>query len=305
MGKSVTYNDNLRFNYLIGKALIENQEVVFTEQDIQNILQYHPNPTFSFIQDTFNGIYYLNDENVWLDNICGNIYNMNHYPEAVLEYKRAIAFYGLFQSSLIKRPFNLFHRNNLNIRTNDVERTFGNKTAWDKPFETHFRKFINEANSLIFDSKIRCESLNKSVLDFSNHQFDLVYLDPPYISKNGSKDTLDYLKCYHFLEGMSNYQRWNEFVDFNSSNLRFKKDLSVSFTKITARQSFEQIFSMFRNSIIVLSYKKGGVPSIESLIYYLKKFKSKVYVRSNHYQYALNKQNGDSKNNREFLIIGI
>jgi len=26
MGKEVTYNDKLRFNYLIGKALIENQK---------------------------------------------------------------------------------------------------------------------------------------------------------------------------------------------------------------------------------------------------------------------------------------
>lgn len=305
MGKSVTYNDSLRFNYLIGKAVIENHDVLLTEQDIQNVLLNHHHQQFSFIQDNFQGIYYLNDENIWLDNICGNIYSMNHYPDSVLEYKRAIAFYGLFQSSLIKRPFNLFHRKNLEIRTKDVERSFGNKASWDRPFEIHFRKFAAEANTLIFNSGVKCEAINKSVFEITPENYDLVYLDPPYISKYGSHDTIDYLKCYHFLEGMSDYANWHKHIDTTTKNLRFKKAESELFTKQMATQAFKQMFSMFRNSIIVLSYKKGGVPSIESLVYHLKKVKSKVYVRSNQYQYALNRQNGNAQSNREFLIIGI
>ena len=305
MGKSVTYNDSLKFNYLIGKALIENQDILFAQTDIENILLDHKQPSFSFIQDNFQGIYYLNDENCWLDNICGNIYSMNHYPYSILEYKRAIAFYGLFQSALIKRPFNLFHRKNLEIRLKDVPRSFGNKASWDRPFETHFRKFVEEANSLIFNSGIECKAINRSVFDMDSANYDLVYLDPPYISKNGNHDTVDYIKCYHFLEGISKYNEWAEYIDNESPNLRFKNNQSVLFTKQMALKAFVQMFSMFRNSIIVLSYKKGGVPSIESLVYHLKKVKHRVYVRSNPYQYALNKQNFDAKNNREYLIIGI
>ena len=37
MGKKVTYNDKLNFNYLIGKALIENQRYKLTKQDLENI----------------------------------------------------------------------------------------------------------------------------------------------------------------------------------------------------------------------------------------------------------------------------
>jgi hypothetical protein len=45
------------------------------------------------------------------------------------EYKRAIAYSALCQACLAKRPYNLFHRANLYMRTQDVERSFGNKTT--------------------------------------------------------------------------------------------------------------------------------------------------------------------------------
>ncbi len=41
MNKSVTYNDNLKFNHIIGKALIENQAETFTSEDITNLLGYN------------------------------------------------------------------------------------------------------------------------------------------------------------------------------------------------------------------------------------------------------------------------
>ena len=38
MGKEVTYNDLLKFNYQFGKALIENKEVKLTDDDIRFVL---------------------------------------------------------------------------------------------------------------------------------------------------------------------------------------------------------------------------------------------------------------------------
>ena len=171
MGKDVTYNDKLRFNYLIGKALIENQSVKFLDEDLVNLKEKQSKITYpGIVQRNFKSVYYLKKENEWLDLIAPNIIQMNHYTPPDLDFKKAIASYALFQACLIKRPYNLFHRKNLNLRTAKVERNFGNKTTWDKSFDSYLIKFIEEANSLVFDSGTQCFSLNESIfeLDFIN-----------------------------------------------------------------------------------------------------------------------------------------
>jgi len=307
MGKSVTYNDKLRFNYLIGKTLIENKNVTLKDKDFDDLLGTNSYVTYKdIIQKNFKDIYYLPQENEWLDHVVSNIVQMNHYTGKVLEYKKAIAFYALFQSSIIKRPFNLFHRSNLYIRTNDVTRNFGNKTTWDKSFDYFLHKFKDEANSLVFDSGFQCQALNKSIFEIENNTYDLVYLDPPYLRKDGTNETSNYLKCYHFLEGMSNYDHWKNSIDYETKNRRFLNSESDNdFNKGNIYTTFEALIDKFKDSIIVLSYKKGGMPSIDFLVDLMKRHKKKVTTRSMQYNYALNRQNGNAKKNREVLIVGI
>lgn len=304
MGKSVTYNDNLKFNYLIGKALIENQEVKINEKDLAYIKSFFGNDDFNFVQKNFKDIYYFESENKWIDNKIATIVNMNTYDQKILDFKKALLYYALFQACLIKRPFNLFHRKNLDLRRGKVERSFGNLKSWNTRFDTHFYKFMNEANSLVFNNYKKCKAINKSVFDIDENNFDLVYFDTPYFRKDNSNETSSYWKTYHFLEGLANYNNWETLIDFESINKRFKQELSQdNFGNKDVIESFEYLFYKFRKSIIVVSYKKGGVPSIQTLEKLLKKIKGKTITSSLHYKYALNCQNGDAKQNREVLII--
>lgn len=306
MNKTVTYNDILKFNYYTGKALIENDKIVLTDSDIESVIKKHIDAD-TIIQKNFKGIYYIDKENKWLDNASYGIRSMNHYTGKELEYKKAIAYHSLFQASLVKRPFNLFHRNNLNLRLNDVDRTFGNKTTWEHPFTELFKDFIAETNNKVFKTQKKCKAINKSVFDIKNVSYDLVYLDPPYLNSIGTNETSNYLRCYHFLEGIANYEQWENLIDYNSVNLRFKNSLTLNsdFKLSTIHDTFDRLIEKFKDSIIVLSYKKGGTPSIEFLVKTMKKYKANVYTRSQHYKYALNKQNGDTRKNREVLIIGL
>ena len=136
MGKRVTYNDYLRFNWLIGTALIENDNIRLADAEIDAAFRCSGSVQCRFVQQTFKGIYFTNDENVWIDRTIAHIGGL---PNGVhSKYKKALLYYALFQSCLIKRPFNLFHRRNLYLRLTDVKREFGNKITWDKPFEEHF-----------------------------------------------------------------------------------------------------------------------------------------------------------------------
>lgn len=305
MNKKVTYNDYLKFNSIIGKSVIENSHIKLNDYDINNILSV-PEIKEGLISKHFSDIYFLNEENQWIDSIINNLKGINLCSNEGIEYKRAIALNALFQSCLIKRPFNLFHRKNLYIRTNDVKRNFGNKTTWERDFEFYFRRFAHEINNSVFNSGNDCHVENKDVFKIENIEYDLVYLDPPYVLKNSKNESANYLSCYHFLEGMSDYNNWITNIDFDSKILNIKKSFLQNYFKGSIiNETFEQLISKFNKSKIVISYKYGGIPSIEFIIKLLEKHNKKVFLHNMHYKYALNKQNGNAKLNREYLIIGI
>ena len=306
MGKRVTYNDLFQFNQRVGESIIENNRTHLIAADVDHILSNNNNHR-TFITDNFQGIYYLDDENLWLDNVIGNIETLGHfYKGKRLAYKKAIAYNALFQSCLAKRPYNLFHRKNLEMRTRDVVRGFGNKATWDRPFSEHFRTFVNEINKSVFSSPEKCKVICHDVFDIRTGYFDLVYLDPPYLRKSGEgNESSDYLKCYHFLEGIARYDQWGSLIDNDTLNKRIKAAFTPNyFRKADALMVFERLIKKFRKSIIVLSYRYGGTPTIDELSEIMLRNKEHLDVYDRHYKYALNKQNGDAELNREFLLIG-
>jgi len=291
-GKTVTYNDILKFNSLIGKALIENDNERISQEDLAFILQKHSTISYpDFIEEKFPNIYFTDEENRWLDSVITNIRHIEN------EYKQAIAYFALFQSCIIKRPYNLFHRKNLYVRMQDVERSFGNKTTWDTPFLTHFKNFIEEANNAVFSNGKTNTSLNYNVFDLPNH-YDLVYIDTPYISNKGVG--VDYLDFYHFLEGIVNYDDWHNLIDENSKHKRLKLNGSDWTSPSKIEQSFERLINQFRNSTLVISYRSDGIPSIDKIVSFLEASNKSVTIYESHVmQYVLS-----TKKSTEVLIIG-
>ncbi|MFH1548972.1 MAG: DNA adenine methylase [Planctomycetota bacterium] len=196
-GKQVTYNDILRFNYYMGLALIENHSVRLRPEEVDWLLQRHPNVEYqSIVQENFPKVYFTDEENAWIDQTIANVLHLRH------RYKSALAFFALCQACVIKRPYNLFHRKNLYIRLADVKRSFGNKTTWERPFDEVFRIFVEEANRAVFDNGQRNCALNHDAIKVPG-KYDLVYVDTPYISNRGV--AVDYHEFYHFLEGLTIY----------------------------------------------------------------------------------------------------
>lgn len=304
MGKQVTYNDHLKFNHLIGTALIENDEVVLSNADVRAALADRRGRRTGnrFVQDTFRGIYFTDDENRWIDAVVARISSING-RDAKSRYKRALLSYALFQSCLIKRPFNLFHRRNLYLRTADVKRAFGNKTSWDKAFPDYFARFCAEASAAVFKGAYRCRAIRFEATQIPAAAYDLVYIDPPYLTPEGDNETSDYRRSYHFLEGLCDYKQWGELIDLQTPNLRMHPMSNDWVDPERNSAAFDSLFEKFRNSVIVVSYKKFGVPGIETLIRKLKKHGRRVRTHSRHYTYALNHQNGDARLNREVLLI--
>lgn len=292
-GKRVIYNDLLAFNYQIGLALIENANITLADKDLTLVLNDLPNITYpDFIQKSFEGIYFTPEENVWLDHV---IYNINHQLNHPL--KKALANFALFQACLIKRPYNLFHRANLYMRTANVKRSFGNKITWDTPFEAHFRMFVAEANQAVFDNGQHNQSLQCDVLE-SPIDVDLVYIDPPYLNSKGVG--VDYRSYYHFLEGITDYETWHTRIDYKSKHRRLLPQKSIWNSTATVNDAFELLIKRYQKSILLISYRDDGIPSKEQLKSLLMKHNKKVYEATQPKQYAL-----AQKKSHEVLLIAI
>ena len=290
-GKEVTYNDVFRWNYYVGLAIIENKSEKLSDDDVEFLLKKHEDIEYDhFIQKTFEGIYYLDEENAWLDMIIANIRRLDN------RYRRALALAALFQACLVKRPYNLFHRANLYMRLADVERNFGNKATWDTPFPTHFKKFVDEYNSCVFDNGRRCKSLNMDVFEIPEKHYDLVYIDPPYFS--AKRGPTDYYLYYHFLEGLCIYleegvDAWHKLIDYRRKpkplrhGTELEKKILPWMSKEGIYQAFQKVFEKFQDSILVVSYNDEGIPSEKEIKKMLEKIKPHVKVRRLRYQYAL------------------
>lgn len=184
------------------------------------------------------------------------------------------------------------------MRFADVDRSFGNKTTWDKPFDELFVQFSNEVNSAVFDNGRKNQARNLDAIDIPNH-FDLVYIDTPYISKKGS--STDYLAFYHFLEGLTIYDQWEKHINYNTKHKRMKRQNSAWTNKDQISTEFDKLFKKFKDSILVVSYRSDGIPSESVLVDLLQKYKNSVRVEHyGQYQYALS-TNSKSK---EILLIG-
>ena len=300
MNKKVTFNDVLKASEINGIALIENQDTVLSQDDLEFILSDNGFNYPTFIEDNFRDIYYLPSENRWLDRTVYNITRLTeYYDNDVLRIKKAFAYYVLFQACLCKRPFNLFHRKNLNLRTARVDRSFGNKKTWDKHFRTHFIKFNSELTPKVFRTKYKHKVLCEDIMKMKRRAFDLVYLDPPYARKN-DKLPKDYHSMYHFLEGILNYNNWGRQLDRNTTNLAMTKK-NTDWDSEDIEENFDHLFYKFRNSKIVLSYGDPGKPSIAKIRKLMKKYKKNVRVVKQQHSYKLNHKNGGLY---EVLIVG-
>lgn len=304
MGKQVTYNDYSYFNYLAGIAFIENKEVKLNNDDVQFILNTK-NKSANFISENFKNMYFRDRENIWLDKTISNIFALeNKYSGVDLQQKQSLAIWAVGQSCLIKRPFNLFHRKNLNIRTRRVAREFGNKKTWETPFDVAFQRFVDEANQVVFDNGKVNSSTKINAFDYKGTQYDLVYLDPPYFFKNQSD--ANYLKLYHFLDGVAQYQKWDKLIDYDSTIRSLTTSANVWPEKSPEKLLgiFADLISRFNKSIIVISHKAGSLVSVDKIKRILTYNGKKCSVYKKEYSYALNHQNGKSHDNVECLIIG-
>ncbi|MCP4604078.1 MAG: DNA methyltransferase [Proteobacteria bacterium] len=295
MGKSVTASDTLESNVITARALVENSHTTLGDTVIA-LTDGLPdaNASVGFVAKTFEGIFFTHNENCFIDGILPRIQNLSGE-------KKDLALWALFQACLVKRPYNLFHRANLEMRLRKVERSFGNKTTWERPFSELIHRFAAQADSAVFDSGRLCRSICADVMEIDPSGFDLVYLDPPYVSARGAG--VDYFDYYHFLEGLSSPKNWSSRIlnRYKHKPLKGRGESPWCDPKRIC-SVFESAIGGFSDSVLVISYRSDGIPSIVEIETYLKKAGKRVeIIDTGPYTYALSR----NRRSREVVLVGV
>lgn len=287
-GKQVFSNDFLHFSYHTANALVANNAVRIEDEDLAFLLS--PNPQApTFISDTFQGLYFSDDDNRFLDQIRANIDHLEN------PYKRSLALAALVRACFKRRPRGIF--------TYVGERYNDNRPDVQIGLRQHFLRAVSEYNRAVFDNSLVNRAFNQDVFQL-DVKTDMVYLDPPYYSPLGDSD---YVRRYHFVEGLVRAWQGVE-IQPRTITKKFTSYPTAFKGKESTYNAFLRLFEKFRDSIIVVSYSSNSQPSKTELADMLKHFKKRVSVFQIGHKYSFGTQyEGDqiANNVDEYVFVGM
>lgn len=290
MGFLVTANDYMLYNHAAARFLLSVTPDFFAKIDIDSDLSLlfdDCDLEKALVSHHYSGVFFTEKENLQLDAFCQNI--------SIMEgLKKDMYIYLMGQAMLMKRPYNLFHRANLEMRTRNVQRSFGNAKTWETPFNAHIDKLFHRLKLFTFSGP-KGSSLNKNTLSLDDFDIkpDLIYLDPPYLNRVGAG--VNYADFYHFLEGLISYDK------YQCGNPRFPHKPIASYdtawrTEEGGLNELERVIDRWPQATLVLSYRGDGKPTIKEV---RDLFTEKNYQFTEHfavdYKYALSKQDDSTE----------
>ncbi len=296
MRKQVSYHDAFHFNTHVARTLL-TEHATITAERLDNILDA-VRPLRGTVAANFENTFFLPSEDEWIDGFATLVLGME-----ISEADRSLLLYLLYQSCLKKRPFNLFHRPNLAIRTaSGVSRSFGNATTWEKSFREHMVQGLAELLAYRRDRLPAATVLPAGDVSCLRPGYDLVYLDPPYVAADERRNRDNYWRRYHFLEGLSKYPEWSDLIDHGSSIGMMREP--AHFTDWSRKMHFkERLFELIdrhRDSTVVLSYVKAAYPDDASIREFFESRFARVTIHSTEHSHALS-----GSKRRELLYIGV
>lgn len=287
LGFRVTSNDFLHFPSTIARATVENQRVTL-DAEVVDAICGPPVDDRDFIQSKFEGLYFTADDLKFLDGAWSHI-------DLLPGYEQDLALSALILSAARKQPRGVF-------TFTDSTRYADGRKDLRLSLREHFRERVTEYNRVVFNSKAECRTACGDVFDLDVTAPDIVYLDPPYAPPT---DDADYIKRYHFLEGLSRYWRGVRIMEDTKT-----KKLEKRYTPFAYKRSIEEAllrtFMHFREAgAIVLSYSSNALPGSDRIIELLKQIKPHVEVHRVAHKYAFGTHSAAARRDAtEYIFVG-
>ena len=287
-GKAVISNDYMAMSATLAKAMIENNSVILSTEEVQELL-VAKKETDHFVASTFKDLYYTDEENDLIDILRTNI------AEIKDPYKHAIAMSALIRACTKKRPRGIF--------TYTGQRYNDGRKDLQKTLAQQFIEAVDAINKAVFDNGQVNRSKQGDAMDLRVENADLVYIDPPYYSPLSDNE---YVRRYHFVEGLARDWEGVE-IQQHTQTKKFKSYPTPFSTRKGAADAFDHLFRKFANSILLVSYSSNSLPTQDEMVAMMAKYKEHVEVIPVDYKYSFGNQN-NAKTHRntvqEYLFVG-
>jgi DNA adenine methylase len=291
MGKTVITNDFLAIAYHTANACVANNTVRLPPAMIESLLTSHP-AAGAFVQQTFAGLYFSDEENRLLDHVLARLAEISD------PVQHSLAIAAVTRACLRRRPRGIFTYTGLR-RYDDGRRDLRLSLA------DHIRQAAERLNAAVFDIGRPHRAHWGDVFALpADLQPDLVYIDPPYVSPHSDND---YTRRYHFVEGLARGWQGLE-IQPETRTRKFMRLPSRFDTRATIHAAFRDLFARFAGSTLVVSYSSNSIPSQAEMVALLGEVKRSVVVHSCPHRYSFGTQGhkvGDNHNGvAEYLFVG-
>lgn len=287
-GKSVISNDYMAMSATFAKAMIENNSVILPIEEANGLL-IERKESDHFVAETFQGLYYKDEENDLIDILRTNIAAIRD------QYKHAIAMAALIRACTKKRPRGIF--------TYTGERYNDGRKDLQKTFAQQFLEAVDTINKAVFDNGKQNKAKHGDAMELRVEQADLVYIDPPYYSPLSDNE---YVRRYHFVEGLARDWQGVE-IQQHTLTKKFKSYPTPFSTRNGAADAFDRLFKKFAGSILIVSYSSNSLPAQDEMVAIMSKYKKHVEVIPVEYKYSFGNQSKARTHRnsvQEYLFVG-
>lgn len=262
--KEVITNDFLKFNYIIGKSLIENKSEVITPDDLEILFNLNSDcNNFNLMENLFSDIFFTREEASLLDAFRSNVGLLSN------EYKQALAMAVMNRTLTRKVTMGHFAHTQALKYAADPLRVKRNRSLI-RSIRDLFMELLDEYNQAVFDNEETCTAYNKNILELlpTLSNVDLAYFDPPYCNSHA-----DYQSFYHLLETYTVYWKNKDFI--NGTKRYSPKRPSGFDTKKEVVGSLDSLFRMSENiPYWLISYNDRSFPDIDNLVALIKPYRN-------------------------------
>ncbi len=282
-GYRVYSNDALYSNYVLAKAIIENNDVTLAKEDLNfNITEKEVLKKYKEINFLENRLYFSNEVEELAELVCKS--------EKLENYKKFL-FLSLIRRSMIRKiPYS-----RMNVPWNQIVKLRDEDYSYSKykrrrayhnqPFTEHIYENMDNYNNSIFDNNQNNKAFNNDafkMIDTLSEKVDIIYMDPPYpatMNKYG-----DFYGLYDNI-----FNKEINYINFSENN-KFLENLEKLIIKCLPKTKY-----------IVISENNKTKPSINEISNMLSKY-GKVEIKEKKHQYKVT--NKENKNETiEVLII--
>lgn len=288
-GKNVLSNDYMAYSANLTQALVENSHNIFPLEYAEKLVATRFDSD-EFVAKTFKGLYYMDEENDFIDSMRAGIAEIHNRQQ------RALALAALIRACIKKRPRGIFTYTGM--RYDDGRKDLRISLA------EHFLASVESLNAAVFDNGTESRSRRGDAMTVHPVGDALVYIDPPYYSPLSDNE---YVRRYHFVEGLA--RDWSGVeIQEHTVTKKFKSYPTPFSSRTGAHDAFDQLFRRHRESVLLVSYSSNSLPTADEMVALLSKYKSNVEVIPVDHRYSFGNQGhkvGDNKNQvLEYLFVG-